>query len=283
MNRRMRSEDSTLGVDGARLRYRDEGQGPPVILIHGWTLDLEMWGSQAAALSADFRIIRLDRRGFGLSTGNPSIEADCEDVAKLCGHLGLERVALLGVSQGARVVMQFAAAHPELICCMILDGPPHLGTPGGNVTSHDVPYAYYRTLAQSRGLEAFRREWSAHALTRLRTTDPAAKALLTLMLERYPGKDLMDTETRPAAAAPAQAPLWPSCPVLVINGEFELESRKGFAKWLQAQHRQVDTVEIPAAGHLCNLDNPQAYNAALRRFLEQHAIHSSHSSLRSLP
>jgi pimeloyl-ACP methyl ester carboxylesterase len=62
---RVHGGDSFLPVDGASLRYRDEGQGQPVIFIHGWTLDLDMWEPQVAALSGAFRIIRHDRRGFG--------------------------------------------------------------------------------------------------------------------------------------------------------------------------------------------------------------------------
>jgi pimeloyl-ACP methyl ester carboxylesterase len=61
--------DRYIAVGDARLRYRDEGDGPAVILVHGWTLDLEMWDPQVAALSAAFRLVRFDRRGYGLSGG----------------------------------------------------------------------------------------------------------------------------------------------------------------------------------------------------------------------
>ncbi|HYL69994.1 MAG TPA: hypothetical protein VEY89_01675, partial [Candidatus Dormibacteraeota bacterium] len=61
------SPDQHLTVEGVRLRYRDEGQGPAVLLVHGWTLDLEMWEAQVAAWRDAFRLVRLDRRGHGLS------------------------------------------------------------------------------------------------------------------------------------------------------------------------------------------------------------------------
>jgi 3-oxoadipate enol-lactonase len=64
-------------------------------------------------------------------------------------------------------------------------------------------------------------------------------------------------------------------PALVMNGEFDLDSRKRFARQLALQLPQVECVEIPDAGHLCNLDNPRAYNDALRRFLERHAFPST--------
>jgi 3-oxoadipate enol-lactonase len=61
----------------------------------------------------------------------------------------------------------------------------------------------------------------------------------------------------------------------VINGEFDLESRKRFARQLALWLPQAECVEIPDAGHLSNLDNPRAYNDALARFLEDHALRST--------
>jgi pimeloyl-ACP methyl ester carboxylesterase len=266
--------DQYLETDGARLRYRDEGRGHPVLLVHGWTLDLDMWGAQAAALSDSFRMVRLDRRGFGLSTGHPSIAGDAADLRALCEHLGLDSVALVGMSQGARAVLRFAASFREVTTCIVLDGPPRIGTQNGGTGSLDVPYAYYRELVRARGLAAFRDEWSGHALTRLRTGDAETHALLSRMIARYPGTDLTDI-ARPDAAASGPNVESMGRPTLVINGEFDLESRKGYAEELALQFRTVDRVEIPGAGHLCNLDNPRAYNDALRRFLEKFAAPST--------
>jgi 3-oxoadipate enol-lactonase len=262
--------DPYLELDGVRLRYRDEGQGRAVLLVHGWTLDLDMWGEQAAALAAEFRVVRLDRRGFGLSSGLPSPAGDPADVRALCRHLGLDSVALVGMSQGAGVVLEFARSYPRMISCIVLDGPPQLAARDGTLGSPDIPYTYYRELAQTRGVEAFRREWSGHALARLRTPNPQAQALLAHMIARYRGEDLIDREG--PAGVPQSADFESmDRPVLVINGEFDLESRKRFARQLFRLLRRIEYAEIPDAGHLCNLDNPRAYNQTLRRFLERHA------------
>jgi hypothetical protein len=52
-------QDLYLEFDGARLRYRDEGHGPALVLVHGWTFDLDMWEFQADALTPDYRVVRL--------------------------------------------------------------------------------------------------------------------------------------------------------------------------------------------------------------------------------
>jgi pimeloyl-ACP methyl ester carboxylesterase len=272
------ASDLYLETNGARLRYLDEGEGAALLLVHGWTLDLEQWEPQAAALTGEFRVIRLDRRGFGLSSGLPSTAADGADLSALCEHLRLDSVALVGISQGTRAVLQFAGSHPRMTSCVILNGPPHLGAADAAHGSHDIPYDHYRELAQTRGLAAFRREWSEHALMRLRTADPETHALLGRMIARYPGWDLADIPGHAEAAPPDQGFASVGRPVLVMNGEFDLESRKRFARQIALLPR-VEYVEIPQAGHLCNLDNPRAYNEALRRFLKRHTIPSSSRSV----
>ena len=75
--------DELIEVRGARLRVRTAGKGPAVLLIHGWTLDLDMWTPQFATLADRYRLIAFDRRGYGLSTGAPGIEHDLADIEQL--------------------------------------------------------------------------------------------------------------------------------------------------------------------------------------------------------
>lgn len=278
---RPRLPDQYLEVDGARLRYRDEGHGPALILIHGWMLDLDMWEAQAAALSDAYRVIRLDRRGFGLSSGLPSPARDVDDLAALCRRLKLQRIALLGMSQGARVALRFAISSPDLVACLILDGPPsldaaHCANDAQANDAAELPYQHYRALAQSQGVAAFRREWAGHPLVTLRTRDPAARELLARMIERAPGRDLTDAPPSPGFAATRQMIESIRAPVLLIGGALDLDSRQRFADRLMPQFLNVQRAHIPDAGHLCSLDNPAAYTATLRQFLDRHVPASTH-------
>jgi pimeloyl-ACP methyl ester carboxylesterase len=258
--------DRYLTVPGAVLRYRDQGQGPAVLLIHGWTLDLEMWEPQVAALQTTFRTICLDRRGFGLSRGRPGLAHDIADIEALCRHLGVEHVALIGMSQGARAVLGFAATSPDKISCLILDGSPDCLT--GNA-ENELPLEHYRELVRTRGINAFRREWLNHPLARLITDDQGQRERLAAMIARYPGNDLVDCAgddvapvSRDIAAIRA--------PVLVITGQHDLPSRTAAAEALLRLLPGAQRAVIPAAGHLTNLDNPQHYNMVVREFLERH-------------
>ena len=258
--------DLFVVVNGIRLRFRDEGRGPAVLLVHGWTLDLEMWDPQVRALRDRFRLIRLDRRGHGLSRGMPAPERDSEDLAALCKHLGLTRVALLGMSQGARAVLRFAASAPQQIQALILDGPPPLDS----ASDPEVPLDQYATLVRTQGIEAFRHEWAHHALTQLRTRNQEARALLAAMIGRYPGEDLRQPASRAevAAARPGLDAL--TVPALVLSGEHDLPGRRQAASELAARLPDAELAVIPGAGHLPNLDSPDAYNKLCREFLTQH-------------
>jgi 3-oxoadipate enol-lactonase len=263
--------DRFLEVPDARLRYRDEGTGPAIVLIHGWTLDLDMWEPQVGDLCRTFRVIRLDRRGYGLSSGKPSLANDAADVQALCRHLGVQRAAFVGMSQGTRVLHHLAGAIPASICCLVFDGAPDLRA-SGDLTANDVPLSEYAAVLRNEGIEAVRREWAAHALTRLRTEDQTAHALLSRMLGRYAATDLMipAAQVTEIFTPPRLEDI--HVPALVLNGEFDLESRRRAGEALSKLLPRAERKIIPGAGHLANLDNPQSYNEILRRFLQRYAL-----------
>jgi pimeloyl-ACP methyl ester carboxylesterase len=266
-----RDVDQYFTTDGERLRYRDEGGGPPVLLVHGWTLDLEMWEPQVAALRDAFRVIRFDRRGFGLSSGRPSVVQDIADIGSLCEHLAIGRVALVGMSQGVRAVMGFALTAPARISCLILDGPPDYGrTP--LPADDDVPLSHYRAVVRARGMSAFRREWSAHPLLSLRTGDPRMREILSAMIMRYPGNDLVGPVVTTGVSAGSSVIDSIDVPVLVITGDHDLGSRTQAANDLAEQLTRAERAVIQAAGHLPNLDNSKDYNTVVRTFLERFAV-----------
>lgn len=261
------TRDRYLEVNGARLRYRDEGQGPAVVLVHGWTLDLQMWEPQAAFLAAErFRVIRFDRRGFGLSSGEPGIAADAADVRALCRHLGVERAVFVGMSQGARVLERLIAVAPELIRGLVFDGAPDV-RPGGQLAANDIPIAEYAELLRTQGIEALRRRWADHPLARLVTDDREMHELLSGMLERYQGNDLREAGAAHAATPPRTPAASPVTPVLILNGALDLESRRQAGAALTHLFPAAEYATIPNAAHLPNLDNSSAYNAILLRFL----------------
>jgi len=253
-----------LEVNGARLRYHDDGAGRAIVFVHGWTLDLEVWEPQLP-LASTLRMVCYDRRGFGRSSGTPSLTDDLTDLEALLDALELTRPLLVGMSQGARVVLEFAARHPERACGLVLDGAPPLA--GG---AADLPLSEFRELAQREGLDAFRKTWSAHPLTQLVTRDTRRHALLARILARYPGHDLL------SPAAPAQECIDAAmlaqirAPALVVNGARDTVVRREAGLELVHSLASAEHVLIPEAAHLPNLDAPHAYNQLMSGFARRH-------------
>lgn len=105
-------------VKGARLRYTDDGSGPPVVLIHGFASSLESWELLRPVLAKTHRVISLDLKGFGGSDrpeGDYSPAAEAKHVLDLMDKLGVERAALVGHSWGSSVALSIALTAPERV------------------------------------------------------------------------------------------------------------------------------------------------------------------------
>ena len=249
------------------LRYRAEGEGPAIVFLHGWTFDLDLWEPQAIALADSMRVLRFDRRGFGGSSGAPDRERDADDLVALLDHWQVARAVLVGMSQGARMALAFALAHPDRVAALVLDGPPDCFGAGEPEADGDLLLKPLRALARDAGMDAFRRAWRAHPLMRLHGDDESARALRDRMLARYPGTDLLQPDPASAPPLDAKALAHLAMPILVINGEFDTPARLRAGERLQRALPRAEHVVLPGAGHLANLDNPAAYNGALRAFL----------------
>ena len=265
----MQTRDDYFLSGGVRLRYRDEGGGMPVVFIHGWTVDLEVWDPQSAALAHSMRVVRPDRRGFGLSDGTPDLAADCDDLRALLDLLGIARAALVGASQGARVVLAFAMREPERVTSIVLDGPPDEIGSSGTAGDEDFSVDGFRRLVRDGGVDAFRRAWRGNALMTLHSADAGAHALLESMLARYPARDLLDPDSKPSPRFAAATLARLATPALIINGRLDTKTRLRAGERLARLLPHAERVLIPDAGHLPNLDNPVAYNEAIGSFLRR--------------
>lgn len=116
-----------LHIDGARLHYRDEGSGPPILLLHGSFSNLLSWDPWVEALKAHYRVVRLDLTAFGLTGPEPN--GDYSDARTLLllerfvDAVGLRRFDIAGTSLGARLAILYGAKHPQRIGRLVLLNP----------------------------------------------------------------------------------------------------------------------------------------------------------------
>ena len=117
--------------DGTRIAYATTGNGPPLVKVGNWLTHLEfdlaspVWGHLVETLSREHTVLRYDQRGIGLSdwdTAEVSFDAWVSDLETVVDAAGLERFALLGISQGCPVGIAYAARHPQRVSHLILHG-----------------------------------------------------------------------------------------------------------------------------------------------------------------
>lgn len=113
-----------LQIGGLSVHYRDKGQGKPLVLIHGTGASLHTWQGWSGLLRSNFRVIRMDLPGFGLTgpepTGDYSSEAYVRFIERFAAKLGLETFDLGGNSLGGFIAWRYAVAHPERVRRLIL-------------------------------------------------------------------------------------------------------------------------------------------------------------------
>jgi 3-oxoadipate enol-lactonase len=116
----VRVETGFVEVAGAPLVYEVAGAGPALVLLHGGLADSRMFDDQVAALARRYRVVRYELHGFGRSGMPQQPYTHHEALLGLLRHLGIDRTALLGMSLGGSIAVDFALTYPETVarsCC----------------------------------------------------------------------------------------------------------------------------------------------------------------------
>jgi pimeloyl-ACP methyl ester carboxylesterase len=260
-------------VLGLRLRYRDTGprDAPALILLHGFGSSLDTWEPWAKALSAKYRVIRLDLPGFGLTgpdpTGDYSDERTLAILAALMDHLALPKAALIGNSLGGRFAWEFAASYPQRVSKLVLISPDGFASPG---------FEYGKAPQVPLMLEAM--PWvGPRSLIRANLAPAWAhpEALPDTVLERYrdmllaPGvrRAILDRTRQTVLTDPAPRLRRITVPTLLLWGEQDqmipVRNAQDYLRLLP----QARLVRLPGMGHVPFEESPTAALAPLERFL----------------
>jgi pimeloyl-ACP methyl ester carboxylesterase len=255
-----------VGVRGGSIRVECIGHGTPILLLHGWALDHRIWTPQFDFLSARFRLIAIDRRGFGASTAPPGLAAETGDILTILNRLGIDRAVLVGMSQGGRIALRFSITHPERVSGLLLQGAPLDGFAPEPRRQDAIPVGHYRTLAGEGRLAEVKSLWRDHELMQCGT--PGVQDMMDLVLDAYQGRDLLTPgpdNVVPLANRLAEMP----APALILTGEHDTSWRQLVGDALAYGLPDSRRVRLAGADHLCNLTHPEAYNATLTGFLDE--------------
>lgn len=256
----------TANLNGTELHWRDAGSGSSaVVLLHAFPLHSGMWTRQIAALEKSHRVIAVDYRGLGKSGPPPeasALDLLAGDVRALLQHLRVERAAVAGLSMGGYLSFELYRQAPGLFRGLALCDTKA----GADTDEGKAGREKFAQTALERGLGWVADEMIPKLLKA--SPDPAVvKEVRRLIQDGTPAG--VAAAQRGMARRPDSTPTLAkiTCPALVIVGEGDTltppaESEK-LAKGIKGAH----LVKVPEAGHLANLENPEAFNAALVKFV----------------
>lgn len=251
------------------IAYELRGEGPLVVFLHGIGGNRDNWSHQLASFSTHYRAVAWDARGYGDSEdyeGPCRFEDFSDDLARLLDHLDVERAHLVGLSMGGRILMDFAVRHPARVRSLVIAGSfPSFGSALTPEQQHEFmrlrreplergqsfPQLAPQLVAALAGPDAGARvlERMTGSIARLRAASYLKTLEATLNFDR--------TAALPQIAAPT----------LLLYGEFDTLVTPEAGRRVQQAMRHAEYQVIDGAGHLINIEAPEAFDAAVLDFL----------------
>jgi pimeloyl-ACP methyl ester carboxylesterase len=227
-------------LNGIEVEYDVTGSGPAVLLSHGYGETRRMWDGQHGALGGRYRLITWDMRGHGGTGGGDdpaqySLDTTVADIRALLHHVGEERAVIGGLSLGGYVSLAFCGAHPEMVRALVIcDSGPGFRNPEARAAWNQ------RAFERATGLQARGQHGLAHA----------ARGMLA------------QTDARVIDLLPSIR-----VPTLIVLGDKDepfIAPCEYMAKKIPGARLEI----IRGAGHVSNVDQPEAFNRVVSDFLD---------------
>jgi (E)-2-((N-methylformamido)methylene)succinate hydrolase len=263
----MKPDSTRIGKAGPTA-YTLQGQGEPVVLVHGVGMASAVWRPQADALAREVQVVSCDLLGHGASDLPPegvTLGDYARQLAALLDHLGMPQANVVGHSMGALVALEFALHYPARTLRVAAVNAVFQRTPQQRAAVQARAAALLREGAAASIAPTLARwfgnpvppplQASAQLVERLlREVNPVGYARA---YEVFASSDRVHEERLPALAAPA----------LFLTGELDPNSSPAMSQAMARLAPRSQVVVLPGARHMMNLTHPQEVNGALRAFL----------------
>ena len=261
-----------IPVDGAEIaveyRPHDDGRAP-LVFLHAGVTDGRLWDGAMAAAAGQRSALRMDRRGFGqtrINAARPHVWI--EDLRAVLDALGLDRVELVGCSQGGRMAIDFALAWPQRVAGLTLVAPSVTGVPApvldaASQALNEATEAAFGTgdLGEVNRLQA--RLWLDGPGQPEGRVGGAARALFLDM-------NGIALRLQPTAGEPVSSPAaWPRLedlppPVRLVWGDLDLPHLVDRCRQIATRLPDAQCWPLTGVAHLPSLEAPEAFNGVLR-------------------
>jgi pimeloyl-ACP methyl ester carboxylesterase len=245
-----------LDRDGVGIHYEEHGQGPAVLLSHGYAATCHMWDAQVAVLAPRYRVFTWDMRGHGRSDSPADPAAYSQaltvaDMKALLDHCGIKRAVIGGLSLGGAMSLAFHLAYPQMVRALMLCDT------GPGFRNRDAREQWNgRALARARDLDArgFAALGSSDEVKSARHRSAVGLAHAARGMLTQHGEELINSLDRIAV------------PTLVLVGAGDKHFLAA-ADYMARKIKGATRVTIPDAGHAANLHQPALFNRAVEDFL----------------
>lgn len=248
---------SFIESNGVKVRYDAQGSGPAMLLTHGYGVTRRMWESQVAAFKGQNRVIAWDMRGHG-DSDSPDNQAEyteakyIADMAAILDACNEKRVVIGGLSLGGYLSLAFHYAFPERVRALVLcDTGPGFKDPASRQRWNDRAEAT-AVKFETQGLAAL-----AEREAKVGTNHRTAVGLIRAARGMFRQHDSRIIESLPSIKVPT----------LVVIGANDEPLMAG-CKYMARKIPNAQFVVVPDSGHYPNVDEPQIFNSALKKFLD---------------
>jgi pimeloyl-ACP methyl ester carboxylesterase len=259
----------TVEVDGLRVGYERAGQGPPVVLLHGYVGDgATTWRGQLEGLSDRFTVVAWDMPGAGRSSDPPEsfgLEGYADCLAGFIGRLGLERPHVVGLSLGGAFALELYRRHPGVPATLVL-ASAYAGW-GGSLPAEVGSQRLRQALALS---ELSGEEFVRTLLPTMFSEGTAPEAVAAFgesMLGFHPAG--FRAMARASAGNVRDVLGRIEVPTLLVYGDNDVRAPLAIGEDLHAAIPGSRLVVLPGVGHVCNVEAPDEFNRVVRDFLSR--------------
>lgn len=257
-------------INGAELEWRDQGEGDALLLIHGFPLNSAMWGAQLTTLSADWRVIAPDLRGFGASDSGdePVFGMDllARDLAALLDHLAVERAIVCGLAMGGYVAFEFFRQFRDRVRALVLcDTRAGCDSPE---TQRARGTLAERVLAENTTQPVVDGLLPRLVCSRTTRKNPGTVALVRAMMQEGQPESvarMLQGMVNRVDSEPMLRDI--DVPTLIIVGSDDIITNRGQAEMLARGIRGARLEIVEGSGHLPPVEQPDEFNQILAQFL----------------
>ncbi len=258
-------------IDGGQIYYEAVGEGTPVILLHGHTLDLRMWDPQVKPLlEAGYRVIRPEMRGYGHSSKQQPGQqfTHLDDMMTVMDSLHISKAHVVGLSMGSFVASEMVAMHSDRLLTATLASGNIRNMPGPSTPFDSLELARKDSvIAQNlaQGIDKWKEEWIEKLVSGGGSNREAIRESVTQQVNDWVGWQLINREMRNYYGYEAWDTLkarQPEIPVLILSGEKEGKGKNPMLQYLPNSRQVI----IPDCGHMSNMEKPDEFT---RLILEQ--------------